>query len=86
MRAMLTALLALVLCCGCSEISGRPAKTDNPSASVQVLFTDSDGYTVKRFEDKGRFHYYVTPGPAKVAYEVQEGKSSSQLGTQTLAK
>jgi len=86
MKWMFVALVAACLCCGCQEISGKPAKTDNPGATVEVLFTDADGYTVKRFQDKNRYHYYVTPGPAKVAYEVQEGKSSRQAVVQTSAK
>jgi hypothetical protein len=47
----------------------RPAAhslTTNHTAQVDVLFTDADGYTVKGFRDGGEYHYYVTPGPARV--------------------
>lgn len=72
------AALVAVAVVGCNEWA-KPAKVDRPNMSnveVEVLFTDADGYTVKRFTDGGIARYYVTPGPSRVVHQVPQGKSS----------
>ena len=44
------------------KLSFLPPITDSKAPSgyrVQTLFTDSDGYTVKKFHSEGRWHHYV---------------------------
>jgi hypothetical protein len=69
MTKMMTLMLAALVLCGCNKAITKKqvGRTDNAEADVEVLFTDADGYTVKRFMDNGYPRYYVTPGPAKVA-------------------
>lgn len=70
-------LVALFLA-GCANSGISKSKTDNPSiATVDVLFTDADGFTVKRFYDAGRFCYYATPGPSVVTYSHTDGKTTT---------
>jgi hypothetical protein len=53
-------------------------QTNNPDVKSEVLFTDAEGYTVKRFYDNGRYHYYVLP-----AGEVHEAQVEQSGKTQT---
>jgi len=68
------ALLGVMLAIGCAGKAEKSVQV-NSEFAVDTLFTDSDGYTIKRFHDNGRFHYYVTPGPAKTIGVVQNGKA-----------
>lgn len=71
-KRTLTAL-ALLAIAGCEDpkkptnVPAGTAATDNQTFTVETLFTDADGYTVKRFSDCGQVRYYVTPGPAFVS-------------------
>lgn len=50
----------LVFAAGCEEPERPKTQTTNSkNYTVDVLFTDADGFTVKRFHDGGRDHYYV---------------------------
>ena len=61
-------------------------ESSNPSIVNEILFTDGDGYTVHRFYDRGRAHYYVTPGPAVSASANIEGKRSRYEAIHTYQK
>lgn len=65
--------LCLALVCGCGVSPVKVDSTDNRQTTVDVLFTDQDGYTVKRFYD-GSYRYYVTPGPARAEWSRTAGK------------
>lgn len=68
--------------CGCDR--PEPPKTmgvvasDNSDYKVEILFTDKDKYTMKRFFDHTtqRWVYFATPGPTVVSqhWDTQEGK------------
>lgn len=53
---VLIAALALV---GCVETPVSTNKTNNQSVPVSLLF-EHEGCKVFRFQDGGRYHYYVT--------------------------
>lgn len=55
-------ILPLIILVGCSIPAEQTVKTSNQSAKVEVLFTDEDGYKIKRFQDHGTYIYYATPG------------------------
>lgn len=60
---------------GCvNQIDPVMTKNSGVNAKIETLFTDEDGYTVKRFYDHGHYRYYVTPGPAKTISVFQNGK------------
>jgi hypothetical protein len=74
---LLVGAVVLVLC---FYDSGNKAvgveNTNNPNVKSESLFTDAEGYTVKRFYDNGRYHYYVVPaGEVREAQEEQSGKT-----------
>ena len=54
-------LLLFMTGCSVSIEETSRKKTSNNQVQVEVLFTDDEGYTVKRFNDKGHWRYYVTP-------------------------
>lgn len=59
-KAILLLCLGLIGCCGhTTPVSS--GKTTNKDVQVETLFTDEEGYTVKRFTDNYRDHYYVVP-------------------------
>jgi hypothetical protein len=87
MKRIIVVMCVALLLCGCGhKVTGTKTVTSNPTAEVEILFVDSDGYTVKRFFDQGRYHYYVTPGPAKTVNLVPSGKTSDSQTVQTLGK
>ena len=55
-------IVVLLLLGGCEEPAASYKPVNNSTYSVNVLFTDDDGFTVKRFRDHGEYHYYVTKG------------------------
>ncbi len=67
------AMLVAVLSLGCAGKAEKSVQV-NAEFKVETLFTDADGYTVKRFRDNGEWRYYVTPGPAAVISPVDDGK------------
>ena len=72
--------LSLVGLIGCQQPKPnviKEEKTNNNEIKVEVLFTDEDGFTVKRFFDEGHYRYYVTPGPADAGggVTIQQGKA-----------
>lgn len=58
---MLVVIPFLLVLVGCAQTAERTVGNSNSAFNVEKCFTDDDGYTVKRFYDNGRFHYYVTP-------------------------
>lgn len=63
-----------LLLCGCAKSAVGTNATDNSEVKVERLFTDSNGYTVMRFNDGGQYHYYVVPGPARIETNIRQGK------------
>lgn len=74
---MRMAFLVLVLLVGCDKTNPKPfgsTETNNSTIKVEHLFTDEDGYTVKRFNYGQSTYVYVTPGPALVRQTYPVGK------------
>lgn len=73
-------ILALLVLSGCNNSAEKTENVSNKSFDVEVLFTDSDGFTVKRFQDGGYYRYYVT-GPTDAAsvseHSTSNGKQTS---------
>jgi hypothetical protein len=86
MRKGMVGLLMLGMLAGCAVIKpeSENVTTSNQSARITVLFTDADGYTVKKFTDNYRDHYYVTPGPARVITHYPSGKAQLPEGVTTV--
>ena len=76
------AIFAALVLGGCAHSAERSDEATNKEFRVYVLFTDSDGYTVKRFVDAGQYRYYVTPGPGIVVGRVG-GKNARDVGMPT---
>ena len=89
---LLACSLGLVALAGCDDATHAKASqaSDNSAYNVSVLFTDSDGFTVKRFWDRptdgggGQYVYYATgPGDARTEFRVQQGKTSVKKSVST---
>lgn len=83
---MKTILIALTVCVlvGCNRHEPVTTQsTGNGGFTVDVIGKDADGYTIKRFNDGGKDIYYITPGPASVFDEHQQGKTTVRNQSQT---
>jgi hypothetical protein len=76
-------ILSLALLCGCTVDGERKLTTSNKEIKAQVVFTDEDGYTVKRFNDGNNYRYYVTP-VGRVESIEQKGKTQRPDSIQTV--
>lgn len=54
-------ILGILLLSGCEIEAKYKVETTNPTATVEILFVDEDGYTMKRFTDGSNTVYYTTP-------------------------
>lgn len=71
-------VVACLLIVGCSGSAEAVKRSTNSEYNVEVLFTDHDGFTVKRFVDGGRAHHYVTPSGAVVNTHLEsQGKTTT---------
>jgi hypothetical protein len=78
---ILCALHLLAAFTGCPGEPESKQQTSNSAVQVDVLFTDSDGFTVKRFSDgSSGFKYYVTPsGHVDASYTQDDGDGNSHV-------
>ena len=58
MRKLL--LVLLLLAAGCANDPRVVYRTGNSKVDVSLLFSN-EGYSIYRFWDAGKFHYYVVP-------------------------
>jgi hypothetical protein len=66
-------LVVMLAASGCMADAEKNEKVSNKSVKVEVLFTDDEGFTVKRFYD-GHYRYYVTPA-GRTLTDYQQGKN-----------
>ena len=78
MKKYLTAVMLALVSIGCDKPAQSTYTPSNSNFQVEVLFTDNEGFTVKRFADGSRNYYYVTgPGAAQIQWEISGNKNQS---------
>lgn len=96
-RILLFSALLAVSGCTCNSddtVERTIHNTNEKHYKAEVLFTDADGYTVKRFKDGEYYRYYVTPGPSMVQSVIPEqhttmgvdGNGNPTTTTETIIK
>lgn len=76
-------LILAVILTACASDAIKTERTQNNQISVGLLF-EKDGYKVYRFDDGGRYVYYVIPS-GQVIWNESCGKNCSrQVQVQTL--
>lgn len=72
------------LLASCTVSPTSTERVGNGKLEIQVLGTDKEGYTVKRFSDNGYNHYYVTgPTDTMTHTGLAAGKSTRYETTPT---
>lgn len=71
-------VVGLVLAVGCDIQPARIERTSNPRVTVEVLFTDPEGCTVKRFRDGDHYHYYATPSRPAAVFRAAEANDDER--------
>lgn len=64
---LLIAMFFGLVMVACTNTPMSVVQTDNPGVNVSLLFVDSDGCKVNRFEDYGVRHYVVCPRDVEVS-------------------
>jgi hypothetical protein len=79
-------VFAILSLAGCAAPAQQSTSSSNPSVDVEVVLTDKDSYTVKRFWSGGTRYYYVTPGPARVTHMETQGKQTTNISVDTIGR